>query len=62
MEKRLIKIQEAADMLGVSRAKFYQLISRGVIRSVKIDGSRRIPVMAIDEFVAQLEVDAYDAA
>lgn len=46
MTKLLLTVPEAAEALGISRSKLYQLISAGTVRSVRIDGSRRVPVEA----------------
>jgi excisionase family DNA binding protein len=46
--------EQVADALGVSRSKVYILLSSGQLRSVRIGGSRRIPVDAVDEFVRDL--------
>lgn len=51
----LYKPEEAAVQLRISRTKVYALLRSGAIRSVKIDGCRRIPVTALVEYVAQLE-------
>lgn len=55
-----VHYQPAAERLGISRTKIYTLIRRGEIRSVKIDGLRRISTTALAEYVAELErrVDA----
>jgi excisionase family DNA binding protein len=50
--------EEAALALRVGRSKVYELMRAGVLRSVKIGGSRRISVTALTEFVATLEQDA----
>jgi excisionase family DNA binding protein len=50
--------EEAALALRVGRSKVYELMRAGVLRSVKIGGSRRISVTALAEFVAALEQDA----
>jgi excisionase family DNA binding protein len=47
--------EEAAIQLRISRTKVYALLRRGEVRSVKIDGSRRIPVAALSEYIARLE-------
>ncbi len=54
MEQALLTIQEAADALRLGKSKVYQLISSGRLASVYIDRARRIPVEALDEFVANL--------
>jgi excisionase family DNA binding protein len=50
-ERLAVTVSEAAGMLGLSRAKFYQLILRGEIRSLKIDKCRRVPVREIESFI-----------
>lgn len=42
MDALLLKVPEAAAQLGISRAKLYELISDGVLPSVRVDGCRRI--------------------
>lgn len=53
-ERRLLRVQEAADLLGISRAKTYELIAAGALRSVSIGRSRRVPLHCIDEYVEHL--------
>ncbi|MDA0567724.1 helix-turn-helix domain-containing protein [Streptomonospora sp. S1-112] len=50
----LLTVPEAARALAISRSKLYELMSAGAVRSVKIDGARRIPVRALDAYVASL--------
>lgn len=49
--------EEAARMLGLSRATLYRLLSDGRISSVRIGRSRRIPHRAICDYVDRLEHD-----
>ena len=42
-EKLLLRPAEAAEQLGVSRTRCYQLLKSGTIPSVKIGSSIRIP-------------------
>ena len=42
MDALLIRIPDAAALLGVSRAKLYELIGSGALPAVKVDGCRRI--------------------
>lgn len=42
MEKLLLRPEEAALMLGLSRTTLYALLSRGEIASVRVGRSRRI--------------------
>jgi len=47
-------VSEAAEALAISRSKLYELIASGAIASVRIDGSRRIPLAALEEYVSRL--------
>jgi excisionase family DNA binding protein len=58
MTRLLLTVSEAAESLGISRSKLYQLISAGIIRSVRIDGSRRVPVDALTAYINQLMKEA----
>ncbi|WP_055483088.1 helix-turn-helix domain-containing protein [Sphaerimonospora mesophila] len=51
----LVRPEEAAKLLGIGRTKVYALMRCGALRSVRIDGLRRIPAAALTEFVARLE-------
>lgn len=61
MTRCLLRVDEAAEALAISRAKLYQLMASGAISYVRIGRSRRIPVVAIEAFIAAL-VDKEDAA
>jgi excisionase family DNA binding protein len=52
--KILLTVPEAAAALAISRSKLYELLAAGLIRSVRIDGSRRVPVEALEAYVAGL--------
>jgi excisionase family DNA binding protein len=52
---RLHDVDGAFGRIGVSRAKGYQLISNGTLRSVKIGRRRLVPESAIFEFIEYLE-------
>jgi excisionase family DNA binding protein len=54
MEKKLYTVQEAAEILNLSRSTLYVLLKKGAISSVKIGGSRRFTYSAIQSFVDQL--------
>jgi excisionase family DNA binding protein len=59
MDKLLLRPEEAAEMLGVSRASVYRLLENGVLAGVRIGASRRIAVTEVEAFVARLaEADA----
>ncbi len=53
--KLLYRVPEVAEALGISRAKVYQLIQSGTLRSVKIDSSRLVRSADLMEFVADLD-------
>jgi excisionase family DNA binding protein len=58
MEKLLCTTREAAEALGIGRSKVYELMYAGVLASVKIGRSRRIPAEALLECVEALKEPA----
>ena len=54
MEPILLRVDEAARLLGIGRTRVYDLIRLGLLQSVKVFGSRRIPRAAVDAYVASL--------
>jgi excisionase family DNA binding protein len=54
MTRLLLTVSEAAEALAISRSKLYELLAAGLVRSVRIDGSRRVPVEALEAYVATL--------
>ena len=50
----LLTVDEAATALSLSRSAVYELMRSGDLTSVQIGARRRIPVKAIDAYVAQL--------
>ena len=63
MTRLLLTVPEAAEALAISRSKLYELIAAGLVRSVRIDGSRRVLVEALETYVAGLldQEEAIDA-
>ena len=63
MNKILLTVPEAAETLAISRSKLYELFAAGLVRSVRIDGSRRVPIEALETYIAHLldEEEAADA-
>jgi len=53
----LVTVEEGASLLGISRTVMYELLAKGVIESVRIGRSRRIPVDGLRAFVAALPRD-----
>ncbi|MFB9427936.1 helix-turn-helix domain-containing protein [Streptoalloteichus tenebrarius] len=54
MEKLLYRVEDAARALSLGRTQVYALIRAGELESVKIGSSRRIPVSALQKFLAGL--------
>ncbi|MFP5372952.1 MAG: helix-turn-helix domain-containing protein [Actinomycetes bacterium] len=54
MEKLLLTPEETAEVMGIGRTKVYELLRRGVLESVRIGGSRRVPTAAVEEYVRRL--------
>ncbi len=58
MEKLLLTPEEAARAIGVGRSKLYELMAARAIESIRVGGSRRVPVDALHEYVARLRAEA----
>jgi excisionase family DNA binding protein len=50
-QRLLLRPTEAADAIGISRSKAYALIASGEIPSIRIGGSVRVPVAALNEWI-----------
>ena len=50
----LLTVPEAARVLAISRSKLYELLASGAVRALRIGGSRRIPVSALNDCVSGL--------
>ena len=55
---QLFTVEQAGEILTISRWKVFELIRLRELRSVKIGGLRRIPRSAIDEYIARLLQEA----
>lgn len=51
-ERIVLTVEEVAEHLGVGRTMVYALVRSGDIESIAIGRLRRIPVEAVDDFVA----------
>jgi len=47
----MLRPAEAADAIGVSRSKAYELIARGELPSVRVGGCVRIPLEALKAWI-----------
>lgn len=54
MDSLLLKPEEVAECLSVSRSKVYELMRAGALESVRIGASRRVPRTAVNAFVEHL--------
>jgi excisionase family DNA binding protein len=50
-EKIAYRVTEAADAVGISRAKCYELVAAGVIPSIRVGASIRVPVAALQDWI-----------
>ena len=50
---RLVTIPAAAQLLGVSRSKLYELLGEGALPTVRIGRSRRIAIADLEAFVGR---------
>jgi excisionase family DNA binding protein len=53
-EKLLLTVEEAAERLSIGRTKAFELIASGELESVVIGRARRVPVQALEPFIAAL--------
>lgn len=58
----LLKPEQAAKSLGISRTALYNMLRDGSLDSVKIGRSRRISAEALESFVERLRAEARDDA
>ena len=52
--KLLLTPDEAATALGIKRTFLYHLLTSGQLYSVKVGRTRRVPVIALQNYVAHL--------
>jgi excisionase family DNA binding protein len=52
---RLLRVEEAALILGVGRTTAFQLIANGSLATVRIGRRRLVPRAALDQFLRSLE-------
>jgi excisionase family DNA binding protein len=48
---KAVKVEEAAELIGIGRTLAYGLVSSGALRSLKVGARRLVPVTAIEEFI-----------
>jgi excisionase family DNA binding protein len=57
-DRLLLRIEEAANRLGIGRSLMYRLVLSGQVQSVPLGRLRRIPSEALREYVERLRVEA----
>jgi excisionase family DNA binding protein len=55
MDRLLISVEDAAELLGVGRSTVYDLMRSGSVPSVRIGRCRRIPLDGLRSYLADLE-------
>jgi excisionase family DNA binding protein len=58
VEQLLLRPEEAARALGISRTKLFELIASGEIESIRIGRARRIPADVLEDWVARRRTQA----
>lgn len=51
-QELLLRVEVAAERLAVSRATLYRLIQRGELPTIRIGSAVRVPVSAIERWLA----------
>src|SRR3954463_4499907 len=59
LDRLLLTPEEAAEALGVSRSRVYDLMRKRELVSIRLGRARRVPVVALRRFVEQLTEDAW---
>ena len=52
-EPWLLRVEDVAELLGISRSSVYNLINSNQLPSIRIAGCRRIPTDQLRKWVAQ---------
>ena len=53
MERLLLRPTEAAEMLGISRSKIYELLAAGSLPVVRVGNSVRVPAEVLHQWLQQ---------
>ena len=54
---RLLSVDEASSVLGISRTKVYELVTSGALVTLKVGRRRLVPAGSIAVFVAETATD-----
>jgi DNA binding domain, excisionase family len=58
MEKLLLRPTEAAEVIGLGRSKMYELLAKGIVPSIRIGKSVRVPVEDLRAWIKKQTADA----
>jgi excisionase family DNA binding protein len=56
----LVRAEEAARLLGISRTRTYEMLRKGELRSVRLGRARRVRLADIEALVEKLAGDGAD--
>jgi len=54
----LLKVTDVMERLQLGKSKVFELLARGELESIKVDGARRVPEEAVDDFIAKRRAEA----
>lgn len=55
MEKLLLRPTEVSELVGIGKSKVYELLASGVIPSVRIGKSVRVPANRLRQWIEELQ-------
>ena len=55
-----LTVRQICDLLNISRCTFYRMMERGEIRTVKVGGSRRVPLWELERLLDSYEEETGD--
>lgn len=58
IDRRALRVEEAAQALNISRARCYELVQSGELESFTLGRSRRIRPEAVEELIARRVTEA----
>lgn len=60
VDRLAVRVEEAAEMLGLGRSTVFQLLKNGGLVSIKVGKRRLIPIQEINSFIGRLAKNAKD--
>ena len=57
-----VKVRKAAELIDIGPSKMYDLVNRGAIPSIRVDGAIRIPVDGLRDWVKEREEHGNETA